>query len=123
MQEKLHMSQHPGINPPPFTSTISAINKNIIFLKDSFCYPRGGGQQGDTGKISKNNIETELLETLPGESIVHPVISTDGFNVGDEVLCTINQQRRNKNTSMHTCLLYTSPSPRDGLLSRMPSSA
>src|SRR5680860_1624031 len=25
--------------------------------------------------------------------------------------------------SRHTCLLYTSPSPRDGLLSRMPSSA
>ena len=24
---------------------------------------------------------------------------------------------------VHTCLLYTSPSPRDGLLSRMPSSA
>ena len=24
---------------------------------------------------------------------------------------------------MHICLLYTSPSPRDGLLSRMPSSA
>ena len=26
-------------------------------------------------------------------------------------------------TSLETCLLYTSPSPRDGLLSRMPSSA
>ena len=26
-------------------------------------------------------------------------------------------------TPKHTCLLYTSPSPRDGLLSRMPSSA
>ena len=25
--------------------------------------------------------------------------------------------------NVHTCLLYTSPSPRDGLLSRMPSSA
>ena len=25
--------------------------------------------------------------------------------------------------SFHSCLLYTSPSPRDGLLSRMPSSA
>ena len=25
--------------------------------------------------------------------------------------------------SLQTCLLYTSPSPRDGLLSRMPSSA
>ena len=28
-----------------------------------------------------------------------------------------------KKRMMHTCLLYTSPSPRDGLLSRMPSSA
>ena len=28
-----------------------------------------------------------------------------------------------KNTKPNTCLLYTSPSPRDGLLSRMPSSA
>ena len=27
------------------------------------------------------------------------------------------------NTTINTCLLYTSPSPRDGLLSRMPSSA
>ena len=27
------------------------------------------------------------------------------------------------NTNAHICLLYTSPSPRDGLLSRMPSSA
>ena len=28
-----------------------------------------------------------------------------------------------KNRSISSCLLYTSPSPRDGLLSRMPSSA
>src|SRR5680860_679617 len=29
----------------------------------------------------------------------------------------------NERTPHHVCLLYTSPSPRDGLLSRMPSSA
>ena len=28
-----------------------------------------------------------------------------------------------KHSDLYTCLLYTSPSPRDGLLSRMPSSA
>ena len=28
-----------------------------------------------------------------------------------------------KRLKYYTCLLYTSPSPRDGLLSRMPSSA
>ena len=31
--------------------------------------------------------------------------------------------RMPKLRTMKTCLLYTSPSPRDGLLSRMPSSA
>ena len=32
-------------------------------------------------------------------------------------------QQSQINTTFYTCLLYTSPSPRDGLLSRMPSSA
>ena len=31
--------------------------------------------------------------------------------------------RREHPLGIYTCLLYTSPSPRDGLLSRMPSSA
>ena len=33
------------------------------------------------------------------------------------------QQKRGLMQKLLTCLLYTSPSPRDGLLSRMPSSA
>ena len=32
-------------------------------------------------------------------------------------------QRFRMEKLLHDCLLYTSPSPRDGLLSRMPSSA
>ena len=31
--------------------------------------------------------------------------------------------RQKGHTELYSCLLYTSPSPRDGLLSRMPSSA
>ena len=34
-----------------------------------------------------------------------------------------SDELRGYNTQTHPCLLYTSPSPRDGLLSRMPSSA
>ena len=33
------------------------------------------------------------------------------------------KKRRQSAPLLHSCLLYTSPSPRDGLLSRMPSSA
>ena len=36
---------------------------------------------------------------------------------------TITQYRWTRLCSLFACLLYTSPSPRDGLLSRMPSSA
>ena len=41
----------------------------------------------------------------------------------DEYFSTNPDIRLVRNTVTVTCLLYTSPSPRDGLLSRMPSSA
>ena len=49
-------------------------------------------------------------------SLIVPVIDIDGHKIGDG--------KRGKVTELlYNCLLYTSPSPRDGLLSRMPSSA
>ena len=46
------------------------------------------------------------------------IIAKDGqtFRIGNVTIIALH-------TPGHTCLLYTSPSPRDGLLSRMPSSA
>ena len=37
--------------------------------------------------------------------------------------CVPAAKARSMSASQRACLLYTSPSPRDGLLSRMPSSA
>ena len=48
-----------------------------------------------------------------GESF-DPVIAVSGFSLTASLGTT---------TDTYHCLLYTSPSPRDGLLSRMPSSA
>ena len=42
---------------------------------------------------------------------------TQGMLMPGIAVCAVSTRRP------HTCLLYTSPSPRDGLLSRMPSSA
>ena len=53
----------------------------------------------------------------------------NGINIlADAVKVTLGPKGRNvvidkSFGSPRTCLLYTSPSPRDGLLSRMPSSA
>ena len=49
-----------------------------------------------------------------------------GVNIlADTVKVTLGPKGRNvvMDKSYGACLLYTSPSPRDGLLSRMPSSA
>ena len=61
--------------------------------------------------------------------------SHSGWLVGNRIegaeltaVCDIDEKRRewakeNLPGTVTVCLLYTSPSPRDGLLSRMPSSA
>ncbi len=102
MQNKLYMNLHPGTNPPPFSSIIKDIVDENLLLEETFCYPRGGGQPGDQGLISNSTTQTRLLETLPGDSILHPLESVKGFEVGDKVECIIDQDRRNKNTTMHT---------------------
>ena len=63
--------------------------------------PLGGGGGFGGGGLASINLQ------LAGPDL-------DTLNqVSDEVLATLST----------ICLLYTSPSPRDGLLSRMPSSA
>ena len=129
MQKKLHMDHHPGTNPEPFKTIITGFEDEYALLQSTYCYPRGGGQPGDTGSLVAGDTETQIGEVLPGEMILHPLAEPEMFEVGEEVICLIHQERRNLHTQMHTaqhivsCLLYTSPSPRDRQKSRMPSSA
>ena len=103
MQEKLHMTRHPGINPPQFEANIVGKTDSVLFLSESYCYPRGGGQPGDTGKIIKANGEiSDYTEVLPGEMIAHPIENPLDFEIGEEILCRIDSERRNAHTMMHT---------------------
>ena len=58
-----------------------------------------------------------ITETLSKQAV--SVVETVQTAEGD----TIQVQRADGAAALVACLLYTSPSPRDGLLSRMPSSA
>ena len=102
MQEKLHLKYHPGTNPEPFTTEIVDIKDCYLMFKESYCFPRGGGQPGDIGLIKSDDNQSPLLETLPGEFIKHPVESVEKFKLGDKVICEIDKEFRNKNTKMHT---------------------
>ena len=102
MQEKLHMSRHPGTDPPQFETRIHAIDGSNVLLESSYCYPRGGGQPGDTGLLSSVNAVSEIYEVLPGEMILHPIENPDLFETGDSVICQIDVGRRNGHALMHT---------------------
>ena len=67
----------------------------------------------------KKNLREKLDYKMKSENVAIPEIHTKDF---DEIEEQIDEQEVEKEEE-HSCLLYTSPSPRDGLLSRMPSSA
>ena len=71
------------------------------------------GQTGSTVTVNAgDNLQAALDAAQPGQTLLLPAGATF---TGNFVLP--------KKAETSTCLLYTSPSPRDGLLSRMPSSA
>ena len=56
----------------------------------------------------------------PSPAIMQDAIRASGANI---VTVSLRREAAGGKTGDAFCLLYTSPSPRDGLLSRMPSSA
>ena len=84
----------------------------------------------DTPGISKPRtaLGTRLNETAGGalsdvDVVCFVIDGRSGFGRGDRFLAERLDPERTVVVVNKICLLYTSPSPRDGLLSRMPSSA
>ena len=97
------MQRHPGTDPPSFTSRVLATEGDSIILEETHCYPRGGGQPGDTGLFRlEDGATVKLDEVLPGEMILHPVEEIQKFSKGQKVKCEIDVIRRNGHTMMHT---------------------
>ena len=82
MQERLHLQNHPGINPQPFRSKVVSIAEDSIILDQSFCYPKGGGQPGDIGTLSSQGITANFSEVHARELIHHPVNDVSIFEIG-----------------------------------------
>ena len=84
----------------------------IAFCQEALRIPSYSGQEKGVAELMKRKMEEYGFD----EVII------DRFG---SVLGTINGKRPGKTILMdgHICLLYTSPSPRDRSLSRMPSSA
>ena len=70
------------------------------------------GGKGAAGALTPAGMEKWKIELSAGSQA-----DVSGITISDDRIYVTSTQ------GLYSCLLYTSPSPRDGLLSRMPSSA
>ena len=114
-------------------ATLPGILKHAVVLPDAhegYGFPIGGVGATDyeDGVISPGgvgydiNCGVRLMVTNLDEKDVRPRIQELINTVFRNVPSGLGSRRRDFQVT-RSCLLYTSPSPRDGLLSRMPSSA
>ena len=90
------------------------VSKNDIIHKDIIIDQQAFSARDDQGNIL--NHKSDILEIIDEKSSTNQVIANLVIGSKSGIADNISMIPR-------ACLLYTSPSPRDGLLSRMPSSA
>lgn len=86
-----------------FNAEITAIDGAIVQLDRTAFYPTGGGQLNDTGTISANGVERQVVDVKKnGELILHALNSSEGFSIGDKVSCKLDWERRYSLMKYHT---------------------
>ena len=98
-----HLDQHPGIDPPNFDATVTAISSESIEMDKTFYYPKGGGQPADKGSITSATFQCNVYDVSKKNTVVHMIDEINGeVNVGDRIRCNIDSNWRNQLSTMHT---------------------
>ena len=103
-------------------NTNENINGTLVLplWQDSESMP--SGSEAGVPRSLKNQIDT-ILAAKDFKAKSGTAMTLAGTDGGKALLVGLGKSDDATLQSMRDCLLYTSPSPRDGLLSRMPSSA
>ncbi len=87
-------------------NTISEGQSGIIVLNRTPFYAEGGGQTGDTGKITNEESEAQVTDTKKFKKRIylHEVSLVKGsISVGDNVNCSVDADQRKNTAKNHTC--------------------
>ena len=120
--------------PANSTITVSPVNDapEIADAGDTLLYTEGDGVQVIDSTLTltdvdDTHIESAVIQISGGYENLEDVLSfTDTINITgswDATTGTLTLTGPDTLAAYEACLLYTSPSPRDATLSRMPSSA
>lgn len=82
-----------------FETTVSAVDGNNVELCDTWFFPQGGGQTGDTGSIGEDRVVNVVCEN---GRIIHQLEKPPAFKAGDRVRCTIDWEKRYRKMRLHS---------------------
>ena len=90
-------------------AVVTAVSDAGIELDRTVFYPTGGGQPGDTGRLTfADGTELPIADARKGptpDSVLHlPAPGARRPAVGDKVVAAIDWDRRHRLMRMHTCL-------------------
>ena len=78
---------------------------NWIILDQTVFYAEGGGQLGDTGLIKVGQQEIQIENTIKENDLIKHIFNSKfDFEIGDNVTCILDWDRRYKLMKMHTSL-------------------
>ena len=100
--EKLYLNDMNSAYNINFNAKVLTIEENKIVLDRTLFYPLGGGQNWDTGILSTENGDIEVTEVRGRDVIEHYVSNKHQLSVGDNVVGTVDWQRRYSHMRMHT---------------------
>ena len=89
-----------------FESQVQKVENNSIVLKQTAFYAKSGGQPGDVGKITFNEKEISIIDTIYDheKNIIHVCENSDDLKVDEKIKGKINWEIRYKHMRMHTAL-------------------
>ena len=89
-----------------FECKIVNINKNQIILNQTIFYAKSGGQPGDTGTLSNNENNINIIDTTYDveKNIIHITDEDINFEINEKIRGKINWKTRYKHMRMHSAL-------------------
>ncbi len=89
-----------------FDATILNIDSNRIILDRTAFYAKSGGQPGDIGKITLNEKEINIIDTVYDnkKNILHVCENSNDLKIDEKIKGKINWEIRYKHMRMHSAL-------------------
>lgn len=82
-----------------FSSKVVSVDGTNVVLEETYFFPQGGGQTGDSGTISGARVVNVIAQN---DSILHIIEAVPSLKPGDVVVCVVDWEKRYRKMRLHS---------------------